>query len=155
MICPCGGALFQFEPGPHGAKGVALPVVCRRCGRITIDGKELELPIGFKSKMAGAAEEAAKHASRVRHELTEDPNGRIESYFSRVYQAGYMHGFFLALAYFKHQQKEGRLVRLRALWKNLRGAVSQEMHKQVDEFDLLINMGAKDAASPADGNKTG
>lgn len=152
MKCSCGGPIFQFEPGPGGAKGVSYPQVCRLCGEMKIDGEVLHLPEGFKDKMAGVAEEAAKHASRVKQELMGDPESRIESYFSRVYRAGYLHGFFLALAYFKHHAREGRLVRLRFLWKILRRRIprlSIEDSGFIAEFDALMSLGVKEETDAA------
>jgi hypothetical protein len=115
----CGGELFRFEP-PASIRGVersALPTACQRCGQICVDGTPLAFPPAFQEKVAGIAEESARQARLARQQLLSDPAVRVEKYFDHVYRTGFVHGFVRALAWFTHQAKEGRLRRLRRIWR--------------------------------------
>ena len=41
---------------------------------------------------------------------------RIEAYFNNVYRKAFIDGFFRCLAFYQHQEKEGRIRRLREIW---------------------------------------
>lgn len=116
----CGGELLQFTPPPaiRGVRAVLLPTACRRCGQICIEGTPLALPAALERSVAGIADEAARQGQRARRELVSDPNARVEKYFDHVYRTGFVHGFVRALAWCSHEMKEGRLRRLRRLWRD-------------------------------------
>lgn len=88
-----------------------LPVGCRTCGTIFLEGVELAPKTG-----AGNPKEVSLKAVE---DLMKDPIADIVSYFSRVYQAGYRDAVSRSIAYFSHQRKEGRLRRIRRLWKGV------------------------------------
>lgn len=124
MSCPrCGSErLFQFEsaraplPRPGASE---LPLVCRDCGLITIGGNPIDLPAKIEKAardLAGSMDAAGRDA---RLELEATPEKRIEGYMAKFYQAAYLDGFFRALAFFRHNAKEGRIVRMRELWKKI------------------------------------
>lgn len=142
----CGGDLFQFEP-PAAIRSVdreAFPTACRRCGQICVEGKPLPFPPAFRQKVAGIAEEAALQAQSARQKLLSDPAVRVEKYFDHVYRAGFVHGFVRALAWFTHNAKEGRLKRLRGLWRDTaKTHEAQDVHIRMRheaflEFDRLL-----------------
>jgi hypothetical protein len=153
----CGGELFQFTP-PASIKGVCaslLPTACRRCGQICLEGTPLALPEALERSVAAIAEEAARQGQLACAELVTHPNSRVEKYFDHVYRTGFVHGFLRALAWFTHQVKEGRLKRLRRLWRE---AVRRQESGSVDvqmtaaafaEFDHLMQM---DVAEEAHGS---
>jgi hypothetical protein len=144
----CGGELFQFTPPPsiRGVSTPLLPTACRRCGQICIEGTPLSFPESFERRVAGIAEEAAHQGQLAREQLVTDPNVRVEKYFDHVYRTGFVHGFMRALAWFSHQVKEGRLKRLRRLWRDAErsrteGGVEIRMSAAaVTEFDHLMEM---------------
>lgn len=116
----CGSdRLYQFEKAPSVQVDVKdLPVVCRSCGLITVEGKAVPLPESFGKEamdMADAAEAAGKE---IREHLEEqDPKSlRIERYFKRFYEKAFLDGFFRCLAFYRHESKEGRLRRMREIW---------------------------------------
>lgn len=161
--CQCGGKLYRFDV-PANVRGVdqeKLPTVCRRCGEIRIAGKIVALPAEFGVQAAKMAEEAARYAGEAREGLVNDPDARVEKYFDNVYRAGYAAGFVRAAAFFSHENRQGRIRRLRVLWHNIRvvrlpglGGVSVGMAaEEYAEFDQLINIGAprgNDGKDPED-----
>lgn len=144
----CGGELFQFTPPPsiRAVRTPLLPTACRRCGQICIEGTPLALPEALERNVAGIAEEAARQGQLARAELVTNPNVRVEKYFDHVYRTGFVHGFVRALAWFTHQVKEGRLKRLRRLWRDAErieetGSVDVRMSAAAfAEFDHLMEM---------------
>jgi hypothetical protein len=144
----CGGELFRFEP-PASIRGVersALPTACQRCGQICVDGAPLAFPPAFQEKVAGIAEESARQARLARQQLLSDPAVRVEKYFDHVYRTGFVHGFVRALAWFTHYAKEGRLRRLRRIWRDSAKSPSPTQvetrmpPEAFSEFDRLIEM---------------
>ena len=121
MTCGrCGSdRLYQFEASPTvRVEASPLPLVCRGCGVITIDGEAIQLPQALECQAMEVAEAAAHAGEQAREQLEEeDPTAtRIEKYFENVYRKGYLDGFFRCLAFFRHNSKEGRLRRMRELW---------------------------------------
>ena len=121
MICTrCGSTrLYQFTATPQPSARPdpgELPQVCRGCGLITIDGQEVKLPekLELAAKSMVEAQESAVDAATA--ELEEKPEQDIEGYMRNFYKAAYLEGFFRALAFFRHDAKEGRIKRLRTLW---------------------------------------
>lgn len=150
MSCSaCGGELYQFTaPDTIKIDVDRLPAVCRTCGQITLAGVPVPLPEGFKTQAASMAVQAKEAAQGAKDALMADPEDRIQKYFENVYTEGYMGGFFRALAYHRHQTKEGRLVRLRELWSkgtwdyNMGGDVRITMPPEVaHEFRQLLYLG--------------
>jgi len=115
--------------------------------------------------MLEVTSEAASIGKEARKELEQDPGTRIEKWFSVVYQRGYLHGFFRALAYFQHHAKEGRLVRLRELWDEAQccnGAGNDPVvmfdPEAYNEFEQLLRLSfgvKRDAKSSSDTNAAG
>lgn len=154
MSCTtCGGEVYQFEPGP-GVRVTkeGLPQICRRCGELRVGGAKVVLPTGFSDKMASMADEAARTAAEeTRNLIAQSGEGRIASYFDRVYKSGYIHGFFRAVAYWTSIVKEGRVNRLRQLWRSFKkdapcGSSAFVVTMDGDlytEFDRLLELGAQ------------
>lgn len=142
----CGGELFQFSPlaGIKGLSMPLLPTACRRCGEICIEGTPLVQGERLERRVAAVDEQAAHQGRIACAELVAQANDRIRNAFAGAYRAGYVSGLIRALEWLKHEMKEGRLKRLRRLW---RGAERIESDKAVDvrlstaavrEFDQLI-----------------
>ena len=123
MICArCSSErLFMFEAGSRIRKDapVILPVICRDCGQIMVDGIAVSVPSGFSAATRSLKQTAARVGADVRKQLEKDPDLRVEKYFAKVYETAYLEGFMRATAYHQHHAKEGRLVRLRELWEDV------------------------------------
>lgn len=150
MTCSkCGSEnTFQFEasPPPRKLPGPAeLPLVCRDCGQIVIDGKPVDLPEVLAKPIRELAENARAWGKKSREELeqlaTADPEYRIEAYMAKFYKAAYLDGFFRALAFFQHNVKEGRLVRMRKLWPKI-GDPPEHVNKERGEVVLVADLAA-------------
>jgi hypothetical protein len=122
MTCPrCGSdRLYQFEASPNVRVTAApLPLVCRKCGRMTLGGKEVNLPEELERQAMEMAEAARAAGKETRAALEDEgKDARIEAYFANVYRKAYLDGFFRCLAFYQHHVKEGRLRRMRELWKD-------------------------------------
>ena len=134
----CGGELFQFTPPPSikGVRAPLLPTACRRCGQICIEGTPLAFPAEIQQSVAAVADEAARQGQLARSGLVTNPNVRVEKYFDHVYRTGFVHGFVRALAWFSHQMKEGRMKRLRRLWRDA------ERHAEAGHVELRLSAAA-------------
>lgn len=99
------------------AKPEDLPVVCRDCGLIMIGGVATSFPPDFEAQAKSMAEAAAAAGEEAVAELA-DPNQPVKTYFQRVYRTAYLDGFWRALLFARHEAKEGRVRRLRELWKS-------------------------------------
>jgi hypothetical protein len=157
MTCGrCGSdRLFQFEADPRASKRAvnpsSFPLVCRNCGLITVNGVALEFPAAFEAQAKDLAESAAMAGEAAVVELAADPNTRVEKYFARVYRDAYLDGFLRCLAFYQHNAKEGKLKRLRELWRGVDKEVSKSpgihlawitMSREVfEEFDQLMMLG--------------
>jgi len=155
MSCSrCGSdRLYQFEASQGVELAAPLPLVCRQCGQICVGGVAVALPEALETQAMGMAEAAAEAGSKTRLELEEDDPQeiRIEKYFANVYQKAYLDGFFRCLAFYQHQAKEGRLVRLRELWAAGDNCWRVESHpgkgrlmttEAYTEFEQLLNLSA-------------
>lgn len=156
MICPkCGSdATFQFEVGqtPSPPATEDLPLVCRQCGAIAVAGEVVDLPEVLAKPIRELADGARAWGKKAREELEElakaDPDTRIEAYMANFYRAAYMDGFWRALAFFRHNAKDGRLKRLRELWSEgspwpvpprlVSGMMWSD--EAYTEFDQLLNL---------------
>lgn len=118
MKCPeCRtGELYQFEPGDRHVDPSQLPTVCRDCGRITVGGIHVPLPEAMEAQAKELAGAAAAVAKEAREDLEASGGQRIEAYMSRYYVKAYLDGFFRALAFFRHNAREGRIFRIRRIW---------------------------------------
>ena len=121
MICSRCGAdrLYQFvaTPRPQARPAAAeLPLVCRSCGLITIDGQEVNLPEKLERAAKSMIETQESAIAAGVSDLEKEPEQDIEGYMRGFYTAAYLEGFFRALAFFSHDAKEGRIRRLRVLW---------------------------------------
>lgn len=121
----CGSErIFQFEAKASTPIAAAdLPRVCRDCGVIAVGDEVLDLPEVLSRPVTELAEEALAKGKEGRQGLEKlaqtDSAARIEGYMSSFYKAAYLDGFFRALVFFRHHAKEGRLYRLRELWKKI------------------------------------
>lgn len=118
----CGSErIYCFEAGPRIREDVEaeLPRACRDCGLVTVGGVAVPLPAELEHSARTLAEAAAEHGEETAAEImNQDPTQvRVGKYFGRVYAAGYVDGAVRAWAYRMHEAKQGRLVRLRKLWK--------------------------------------
>lgn len=154
MTCSrCGSdRLYQFEASKRArARPVAaqLPLVCRNCGLITVDGVPVNLPEKLEEQAKEMAEQAELSAKQAREELEKDPDQMIETYMANHYRSAYMDGFFRALAFFSHEGKEGRIRRLRTLWKSGFPVEDIELCGMMmapdayTEFEQLLYLGVK------------
>ena len=159
----CGGELFEFVASNLGKGLVAskdLPTACRRCGQLVVNGQVVPFPAGMAEKVATMAEEAAAHGKDTREKMLLDPQVRIENYFANVYKTGYIDGWLKAAVYFHTNLKEGRIRRLRDLWKQSTltdedsSVVLQMSLEAYREFKLLLTMGTQDE-STSDTGTTG
>lgn len=155
MTCGrCGSnRLFQFEADPTTSKRAvnpgSFPLVCRSCGQLTVDGVVLRVPAELELQAKNLAEEALKAGTEAVTLLANDPNARVERYFSKVYKEAYLDGFLRCLAFYHHNMKEGRLKRLRELWLKNRFQGADDGKKvciEIDrltynEFDQLMTLG--------------
>lgn len=137
MTCSCGGELYQFT-APERVKVPAaqLPAVCRSCGQITLSGRPVPLPAAMEEEAGKMASLAQEVSARETEALLADPEARVQKYFENVYTDGYMSGFFRALAFYQHQGKEGRLVRMRELWE-------QSFFSHHDHVSMALSMPSK------------
>lgn len=159
MSCQrCGSdRLFRFEPGkdvrvtPDG-----LPTVCRGCGQITINGVAVQFPAELESQAKTLANAAEKIGAQALEDLKGDPDQSVKDYFNKVYKGGYLEGFFRAFLFLRHSYREGRLRRLRELWKTFVdtaettdfGVMVVRINGAVyAEFKQLIELGDPGAAS--------
>lgn len=153
MTCSrCGSErLYQFEASPSvRVQPPTLPLVCRSCGLITIGGEPVRLPEALETQARDMAEAAATTGKETAEAIADDPNVRVEKYFENVYRKAYLDGFFRALAFYNHVAKEGRLVRMRELWRAARvdiprGSSDVVVHIDADlytEFEQLLHLGA-------------
>ena len=159
MACSRCGAdrTFQFQADPLASKRAVheadLPLVCRSCGQITVNGVALQFPAAFEANAKDLADAAAKAAEETRIELANDPDARILRYFTKIYREAYLDGFLRCLAFYQHNAKEGKLKRLRELWQTIQTTVASEdgMPQTVyarfqasafDEFSQLMLLGA-------------
>lgn len=120
MACGrCGSArLYQFEAAREvKSKPTDLPLVCRDCGLITVGGRAIDFPPELEEQAKSLAAASAEAGVAAAEELVADPGQRLEGFLAGLYRKGYLDGFFRALLFFRHNAKEGRLVRLRAIWK--------------------------------------
>ena len=111
---------YQFEATEVARSRPAkedLPLVCRDCGLITINGQSVVLPPELEKAARGLAAAQDEAIKRARSELRDVDADRVDQYMSKFYKTAYLEGFFRALAFFRHDAKEGRLVRLRELWE--------------------------------------
>jgi hypothetical protein len=153
----CGSEdLFQFEVGqaPSPPKAADLPCVCRGCNAIMVSGEVVDLPEVLAKPILDLAEGSKAYGAKAREELEElakaDPEARVEGYMSNFYRAAYMDGFFRALMFFRHNSREGRLIRLRELWKKVTMSgraegriVCFEMDRvSYNEFEQLLHLSA-------------
>ena len=131
------------------------PSVCRNCGLITVDGKVVSLPEELEKAARGMALAQDEATKKSRAELEDCPDDRVEQYMAKFFKVAYLEGFFRALAFFRHENKGGRMVRLRELWStgvmtshirpggqrpNLRGLMMEEA--AYTEFEKLLNLSA-------------
>jgi hypothetical protein len=93
-----------------------LPVVCRNCGQITVGGLIIPMPVELESAAQSLAEAAVAAGASSLEALTGDPGKQISTYFAEHYKRAYLDGFFRAVAFYRHEAKQGRLIRLRELW---------------------------------------
>ena len=123
MTCDrCGSKnSYQFEatpsersrPGPD-----ELPLVCRDCGLITIGGTAVNLPEKLEQAARGMANAEVEEVAIATEEVNEITEAVwVERYMGKFFKTAYLEGFFRAIAFFRHNVKEGRLLRLRELWE--------------------------------------
>ena len=156
MTCTrCGGdRLFQFQADPLASKRAVpemmLPLVCRGCGQITVDGVALAFPEALEAQAKDMATAAAEAGAKAVEELAaEGPEARVTRYFQKVYREAYLDGFLRCLAFYQHNTKEGKLKRLRELWQLTRPSWAQSATamrilfpgEAFEEFDQLMNLG--------------
>jgi len=159
MTCiRCGSErLFQFQADALASKRAVpeadLPLVCRSCGQISVNGVALQFPEAFEAHAKDMAEAAEIAAQQARIEIVADPDARIERYFAKVYRESYLDGFLRCLAFYRHNAKEGKLKRLRELWQTIQTTVASEdgtpqtvyarfPAAAFDEFSQLMLLGA-------------
>lgn len=140
---------FEADRTARMVKNVALPVVCRDCGQVLINGTTVAFPEEFELRAKTMAEAAAAAGAQAVADLRGNPNTQIATYFSGVYRNAYLDGFWRAVMFLQHNAKEGRLVRLKQLWhgrsvppKTIAGRVLIEMDETVyHEFNRLLEIG--------------
>ncbi len=126
--------LFRFNPVKETPTEIrSLPVVCRDCGQITVDGKAVSFPVDFETHARALAEVASEAGAQAVKNLEKDPNQPIAGYFERIYRTAYLDGFWRAVLFWRHNAKEGRLKRLRELWKQIH--VSEQRSRQTVTID--------------------
>lgn len=136
--------LFQFSAGktPNPPPEKSLPLVCRSCSAIMINGELVDLPEVLSRPIVELAEETVAHGKDGREGLEElaaaGPDVRIENYMAQFYRSAYLEGFFRALAYFRHNSKEGRIKRLRDLWET-GGLVGDRRPNQPERRGKLLD----------------
>src|SRR4051812_16692607 len=159
----CGGELFRFAP-PPSARSIdlaALPTACRQCRQICVGNEPVSLP----PATVHVATETARQGRLARERLLADPTLRIERYFGEDSRTGFLHGVFRAMSFFPHHTKEGRLRRLRTLWKHAeRRATTDVVEIRMAapaflEFRRLLDVASNergcDAANPAHADSAG
>lgn len=63
------------------------------------------------------AEAQLTEVEKARTELQDSAaDDRVDEFMSKFFKAAYLEGFFRAVAYFRHNARQGRLVRLREIW---------------------------------------
>lgn len=112
-------------------------MACRVCLAMWLKGVKIPLPPDAVEGALGLVRAGAAAGKAALAELERDPARRIQDYFDRAYQTAYLDGFFRALQ-FLHVVREGRMVRIRELWKQLTTVPNQSTVMQ--ELDKLIRM---------------
>jgi hypothetical protein len=149
---------FQFEASKSVVATATLPLVCRDCGLITVGGAPLAFPPEIEKQAQDMAATAAEVGKETKDLVLADPEPRVETYFANVYRRAYLDGFFRALLFWRHHGKEGRLRRVRDLWRQHRplaqlaekAAISLTMPKAAyDEIRQLLELGDHHAPRPA------
>jgi hypothetical protein len=151
----CGSdRLFQFEGDKTGARLAAiLPLVCRSCGLITVGGNVVHFPSEIEDQakaLAARAEEAAiAGGAELKQDL--DEGKRVNGFLKKFYEQAFLAGFFRAHAFFRHEAKEGRLRRLRELFRLIKanGVKFPEEDPWYSEFRQLLELGDHDGARPS------
>ena len=145
---------YQFEASPSARSRPTdseLPVMCRDCGLISIGGKPVALPEQLEQAARGMADAESLEVPKAVGEINEITEAEwVETYMSKFFRTAYLEGFFRALAFFRHDAKEGRLKRLRKLWGKLKIEGHGEgrfVHIEFDrdtytEFEQLIHLGS-------------
>jgi hypothetical protein len=155
----CGSPnLFQFESSKGAVAPAMLPLVCRGCGQITVNGEPLVFPAELEKQAQDMAAAAAAVGKETADQVLVDPDQRIEVYFTNVYRRAYLDGFFRALLFWRHHGKEGRLRRVRDLWRQLAplahvaesSTIALNIPKAAyDELRQLLELGEHHAPRPA------
>ena len=151
--------LYQFESDGPADVASHIPQVCRSCGAIHVEGKALELGAAARElepHTKALANSAAAAGEDSLAELEKDPGKDISAYFARHYANAYLDGFLRAYAFYRHEAKEGRLKRLRELWRDTvldpidstyrctLVAMPPEVYAEIDQ---LLSIGDPNAAS--------
>jgi hypothetical protein len=89
------------------------PIFCKRCEALTL-GSSTILP-GVEPSPVALKDMATAIAVRAAVEIQSEPEARIQKYFERVFNWAFSEGFLRAYSYLRHNQKEGRLARMRAI----------------------------------------
>lgn len=122
--------LYAFQVSPETrTKPENLPVVCRNCGQVTIAGDAVTFPPGLEAAAKSMAQAADEAGQQMNGELKDDPDPQIAKYFAKVYRTAYLDGFWRALAFGRHHLKEGRLKRLRELWRQVAVTHTRSVHR--------------------------
>ncbi len=153
----CGGEMYQFKlhPGIKGIGASLLPTACRRCALVCIEGTPLLSGEGLERRVAAIDEQAALQGRMACEQLVAEANERIANAFAGAFRTGYVSGLIRALEWLKHEMKEGRLKRLRRLWRDAERIESDDgVHVHLSqaafaEFDRLVEWEPKVKWEPA------
>lgn len=144
---------YAFEASPSArAKPENLPVVCRDCGQIMIAGAAVSFPPELEAQAKTMAQQAAEAVEAALVPLA-DPDQPVRKYLTRFHREAFLDGFWRALLYFRHNAREGRVKRLRELWRSVAPIEERRIHDRCittlqipsevyAEFVQLLELGA-------------
>lgn len=153
--CPeCGSPLIEIY---KACRRIRTPAqMCTVCHKLWFNGEKTELPDDWDRRYPNVAKRAEEVSDQIVLEALDDPSFRARKYFERVFMWAFSEGFTRAYAIFRHNFREGRMKRIREIWKKakVRQVDWDEMvveglsTKEVEELSRLINLGKPSQKKP-------
>lgn len=154
--CPdCGSPLVVIYPASKRVKTPAQ--ICTVCYTLWFNGEKTELPEDWNRRYPIVAKRAEEVTDRILLEAIGDSSFRARKYFERVFFWAFSEGFTRAYAVFRSNFREGRMQRVRSLWKKVTIYREEDQNKAVirglsiaetEELTRLINLGKPSQKRP-------
>lgn len=153
--CPdCGSPLVVIYQVNQRVKTPAQ--MCTVCHTLWFNGEKTELPENWDRKYPNVSKRADEVSDQIVLEALQDPTFRAKKYFERVFMWAFSEGFTRAYAIFRHNFREGRMQRIRALWRKVtvqqvdwdRVVIVGLRTEEAEELTRLINLGKPSQKRP-------